>query len=364
MSMQNRISGIVRLISPAHSGAATKSSGSGNIVGTASLWVQSKHGSTRIPIIPANSQRGGIRRVAADLVMESLRAKGTYSLRLYGGLRRGAADAIPAGGHTIGECLRARDNLFMGVFGGGARMFNSKYTTADMIAVTSAALEAGLVPQSVVDSEAAFIPKKTDGVPFNCFSSVKFFKRDDLLLATGKPELLANIENFQEAFAEYQDAAAENTAARKVMKAAKAAAVDGVKIEEVKKLDMAGIFEFEVIPAGVPMYFQSDCANSLTDAQIGFLALVLCEYANRQELGGIKRFGFGRFNANLSLTRHGEEFPFLVSNGNGEHSIAAPIQPFVKLARAALAELTAADMLTFYDDVPTGNKALSLKKAA
>jgi len=360
MSELNRITGIIRTITPLHSGAASKMTGAGNLVGTSAVWVTTKNGQVRVGAILSNSLRGPTRRDAADLVLENFVARGLkYPIELYGGLRRGAAQTRPSGDMSVGECIRARQNLFMGLFGGGARMFASTFAVSDLVTTTVPAIEVGLVPQSVIDSGAAFIPKKTEGDSYSCFTTLKFFKRDDLSLVSGQPELLANVTDYPKAFSDYQDATFDNNQARKAMKADKAA---GIETETVKKTDMAGIFEFEVLAAGTPLYFHMDLADTLSDAQIGFMALTLHRFANRQKMGGMVRFGFGRFNANLNIVRNGEEFPLLESDGNGVHKLSAPAQVYAALARVELDKLTVEELLSFYGDVPA--KPAKLKAAA
>ncbi len=360
MSELNRITGVIRTITPLHSGAASKMTGAGNTVGTSAVWVTTKDGQVRVGAILSNSLRGPSRRDGADLVLERLAAKGIkYPIELYGGLRRGAAQAKPSGDMSVGECIRARQNLFMGLFGGGARMFSSAFSISDMVTTTKSAIEVGMVPQSVIDSGAAFVPKKMGGEEYSCFTTIKFFKRDDLSLVSGQPELLANVTDYPKAFADYQDATFDNNQARKAVKADKAA---GIETAVVKKTDMAGIFEFEVLSAGTPLYFQMDLADTLSDAQIGFMALILERFANRQKLGGMVRFGFGRFNANLNIVRNGEEFSLLESDGNGSHKLSAPAQKYADLANIELDKLTVEELLSFYGDVPA--RPAKLKVAA
>lgn len=361
MSELNRITGIVRTITPLHSGASTKVASAGNTVGTSCIWVTTRTGQVRVGNVPSNSLRGPIRRDASDLILENLAARGLkYPIELYGGLRRGAAKANPSGALSVGECIRARTNLFMGLFGGGARMFASGYRVSDLVTTTKAAVEVGMVPQSAIDSGDAFFPKKASQADsdYSCFSTVKFFKRDDLSLVAGEPALLENVTDYPKAFSDYQDATAENSQARKAMKADIKA---GIETETVKKTDMAGIFEFEILAAGTPMYLHMDLDDTLSDAQIGFMALTLLRFANRQRIGGMGRFGFGRFNANLNMVRNGESFPLLQSNGEGLHSLSAPAQMYADLAQLALSKLTVEELMTFYDDIPAPNK---LKKAA
>ena len=103
---------------------------------------------TQVPFFPANGTRGGLRRKAAARVMKYLTAQARVPSSLYLGLTCGAATGSPdSTALSVEELLRARQNVYMGMFGGGARLLSSAYKVSDLNPVLDLTVKAGMVPE-------------------------------------------------------------------------------------------------------------------------------------------------------------------------------------------------------------------------
>lgn len=304
-----------------------------------------------IPYFPANDLRGRLRRKAANIVMTSLAAMGAkVPVELYAGLCAGAASAQPdMKGNTIEECLRAGRHIYMGLFGGGARLLRSGYSVQDAIPIVRSTVVAGLVPMGFGDYADKALPAsdaEQDGESGSQrdgwkLTDVRHIVRvDDAARVLRPAELQSFVEDCEQSVTKHQLGALQNKGDRKE------AAAAGT---EVKKTDVGNMASVQSIIPGTELYVRIDMQDRMTSAQVGLMLSSLADLLNEQALGGWVRTGFGRFEArHFTLTIEGEEFSIFTRGPKGEYVIAEPLAPYVADMRQELSQLTVPDLMTFF----------------
>lgn len=308
----------------------------------------------RLPYYAGNSLRGGLRRHAAERVMRGLSRRGERVLTdLYLGLCSGAASGKPENDSYVEEILRVRENVYMGLFGGGIRLHQSMFKPSNMMPVTNETLRAGLVPQYLSE-------KAVDVAPENYFRDLYTLitqTRVDDLLHGKNPELInIAIEDAINAVAAHNAGVLENKKAREEAKESG---------ETVKKTDTSNMQTYRAVAAGMPFYFDVLINEAATDAQVGFLLQCLSDLFAANAFGGMSRAGFGRVRVQevrVSSNFGGEQ----VFEGNfytpenifNPHAFDAA-QHLFSAADAAVAILTREELEGFF----TPKKAEEPKKA-
>lgn len=360
MTINNRIEGLFHLTRPLHCASpddSLKSPDKDNETPTMQMRVVTAQGLQPIPYFPGNDLRGRLRRKAATLVLDHLTTGDRkIKMELYAGLNCGAISASPESGLTVEEALRARDNVYMGLFGGGTRLLSSRYRVADLVPVIAETIELGMVPGRYAESDAGlrnFLPvQHTDGGPravggWQLIQKTQIFRVDDVLRVLRPDELARYLDGTDEVVA-YQAAVAEGSAQRKAEKA-KAKAGEMKKTDVSTSKSVGNIAVFQSILAGTPMYFLLDFLDDATDAHVGLMLLALQELVREQALGGWTRAGLGKFKADLTLVRHGESMPIFAPDANEANAALSPaLDQFVGQAREALAQITVDEMMAFF----------------
>lgn len=361
MTINNRIEGLIQLTRPLHCASPDKALVRGdndNETPTMQMRIVTpQNGLQTIPYFPGNDLRGRLRRKAAALVLDHITVAGKVKLELYAGLNCGAISASPDSAElTVEEALRARDNVYMGLFGGGARLLRSRFRTSDLVPVIADTVDLGMVPRSYTEVEGGgrqFLPASNtnDGLKalmgWQLIQSTQVLRVDDALRVLRPDEIEQYIDD-KEAVARYQSAILGASATRKDEKT-RAKAGEIKKTEVSKKVGVGNIAVFQSIAAGTPMYFQLDFADDVSDAHVGLMLLAIRELVREQALGGWTRAGLGQFNAHLHLVRNGERVSVFADGQNGADArLAVGTEHFVSEARKALAGLTAAEMMAFF----------------
>lgn len=372
MTQLNRIEGIIRLTSPLHCASpdASLANADKNETPTHQQRVITKNsGIQKIPYFPGNDLRGRLRRKAAALVLDQITAKEKVSVDLYAGLNAGAITASPDSSDlSVEEALRARDNVYMGLFGGGARLLRSRYRASDMIPVLADTIDVGMVPKSFGETgETTWMPQgyNAPAKGWELIETIQVLRVDDVMRVMRPDELLRYIDNATQAVASQQAQILEQRTQRKEDKAA--AKAGEIKSEEIAgKRDIGNVMSFQAIRAGAPLHFLVDLSDDTNDAHIGLMLLALQALVREQALGGWVRAGLGRFNADLQLTRNGMNMNVFKSDANGAQAeLSESLQPYVCAAQDALSRLTAAEMMDFFTPRATAAKpAKSAKKSA
>jgi CRISPR type IV-associated protein Csf2 len=250
-----------------------------------------------IPYFPANGLRGRMRRFIAKRLLDALtETQGAVPTDIFLGLQSGSSHTQPdKANSSVEEIIRSAEHPYMGVFGGGSRMLESRYAISDINPILAETLDAGVVQapsgllQDIVDSQV--IGSGDDVSMLKAYQIVEkrsFIKIDDIVRGTNLVDVSKKVEGGVDAIAAHLDAVSDNQAIRKEEKKS------GADIS--KKLTLSNMLGVESICAGVDMHFRIDVSPDLTEAQIGVVLLALEDLANQNYLGGWGRTGFGRFS--------------------------------------------------------------------
>lgn len=306
------------------------------------------------PYFPANDFRGRARRKAASRIMANWKEKGlTISDELYLGLTCGASSGNPENGKSVEEIVRANQNVYMGVFGGGTRMLRSGYRVQDMDVVSQTNIDAGIVPAHLGEqTEGGFVPSEyKDGqvVPiregWQLLHSYLVLRKDDIMNVARIDEATGIIDGGVDTIARYQTSVLSE---RSDGKAAKAAAKEsGVAAEKVARGRVENLQTFEAVAPGTPMYFRMDMADTLSPEQAGLLILCLRDLLEEGEFGGYVRLGLGKVNVReMKFVMDGTAMPLF--EDNRALKLADKAAKLVDLAEAAIEKLTVEDMNRFF----------------
>jgi len=294
-----------------------------------------------IPYFPANDFRGRLRRNAAEIIFEELKSRDeTININTFVGMKSGnwhqQPDTIEP---SLAEVNAFRENLFLGVFGGGPKTLPSGFKADDLIPLIKATSHLGAYPQTIQD-------ELMDIFPSNLFEYFSCTHVDDI--ATFRDVRAGDfVTNYFDAVNEYQDGIDENKKARKAAKKDKA---EGKDAETVKKTSIANMFAFESVRAGTPFYMRLTMNDHLRDAQIGLILEALCRFSNNENLGGLVRWGMGRYKLNLALYEDGIRQKDVLSYdmASGEHVLSDDIAEYLDALAESLEQVEAGDMEKFY----------------
>lgn len=353
MTVSNKIEGIFRLLSPMHCAAVGDKGGENNVTLTQKQSLITRAGKRTFPIFPGNDIRGRLRRIAASLILDHIVLAGKVNVNLYAGLKAGAITANPESDLTIEEALRARDNVYMGLFGGGTRLLRSRFCANDLVPVLADTIEARIVPKHFGDDWVPTGYVATDVIGplqgYGVMDKRTSLRVDDVGRVTNLDDMEKYIENVLVAVGQKQ---AATLADRKERKGSKAALKAGeIKSDElVGKKDTGNMFTVETIMRGTPMYCLIDLQNDVSDAHVGLMLLALQALVREQALGGWIRTGFGRFSADLTLTRNEQRYQVFADGQNAaDATLTAEVQDaFCAPAIAAIGTLTAESMMEFF----------------
>ncbi|MFP3637826.1 type IV CRISPR-associated protein Csf2 [Paraburkholderia sp. SIMBA_054] len=331
-----------------------------------------RNGVQMIPYFPGNDFRGRLRRHGADIVLDHITVVSKLKgVGLYAGLTSGSITNSPdTADLSAEEILRARENAYMGLFGGGARILRSRFQVADLIPVLADTIAAGSVPKEYGDEgELSFVPTYHDRTGarkpiegWQLVSKTTSYRRDDVLTVARPDEIVKYIEDAEEAVLEYQETILGARAVRKADKA-RVKAGEIREDEQAKQAGLQNIFVIETIATGTPLFCKIDFDNDIRDQHIGLALLALRSLVREQKLGGVVRAGLGQFRANLTLTRDDETFPIFKGDwAAGDADFTDKVLPFIDKASESLKQLSADEMLAFF--VPRETKARGKAEAA
>jgi CRISPR type IV-associated protein Csf2 len=362
MTISNRITGVIRLTTPLHCASSDKPTskpGEANThTPTCTRRIVTPHGHEEIPYFPGNDFRGRLRRKAATTVLDRIAAGKKVKLDLYAGLVNGTIGVMQKGEVlTVEEMLRASDNVYMGLFGGGPRVLKSRYRVSDLVPIIGTMIDIGTVPAIYRDvTDTLVMPmryKAAGGDPEpmsgrELIETTTVYQRDDVFSVARPDEMTRFVEDAQAQIAAYQEASSDNASQRKADKA-KAKAGE-IKADEVAgKKNLQNILSFDSIRAGTPMYFDLDFKDDVSDAHVGLMLLALRDLVREQELGGWVRAGLGKFTAHLTLTRNGAQHQLFEEEWAGANAtLSEATAPFEAKACEALDTVTLDGMLEFF----------------
>lgn len=343
--MKTVIEGILRCVTPLHhASVATRNQHGDNITRTTAQNVFHHGLREEIPYFKATALRGGLRRAAARIVLNRLVTDQKVSRGLFAGMMTGAESGQPDKAPiSVEEVIRAKDNIFIGLFGGGARVMRSRYRPIDMMPVIPTTVDIGMVPMRYADGADACMINARGRDLVNIYA---FVSGDDVARVTNINDINAYIENSVEAVAEYQASVLKNLQSRKVEKTDKTLPDN----EKTKKIDKSNLLRFEAIAPGVPLYFRLELDDGVTPAQIGLMCQSLADLINEQEFGGWIRAGCGRVTPDLTISVDGKTpIPFFASEKNGIYELNKPIKSvYLSAMNKELSDLTVDKMTGFY----------------
>jgi len=268
---------------------------------------------------PSNGFRGALRRKAADRIMAVLSARGErLSAEIYNGLRCGAASAQPdTASNSIEEMVRASEHVYMGLFGGGARLLPSRYSAQDLYIICRHNVEAGVVsaPASLIEGilsqQTTTVEGETvDKKPYHYLERAFFTRVDDVNRGVPAKHINTVIDGGFEALQEYVEGIQDSNTKRKAD-------------AKIKKESLSHIVSIERIKTGTPVAMRFDFDEDVTDEQVGLLLLALQDMLTDNRIGGYGRDGYGRLRVDAvsfisdgdTITQHddfydGESFQF------------------------------------------------------
>ncbi len=226
-----------------------------------------------LPVIAANNLAGHLRRHAASLVLDALRARGErVSLPVYSSLVNGAWTGVPdASDMVYGEYVQAKAHPYLGLFGGGPRMMRKGFATFNALPALGWVRDFLSVPHV----EAEVMPD----VPAHRLTKIFFFRHnDDLADLTNITQLDGTVKDSEDLLTKYHAALLEDK--------------QGGRKGRVSCFTFSSI---EVVLPGTTFDVNFELRDDLTDAQIGLFLLTLDRFAQTDTLGGWGRNGFGRF---------------------------------------------------------------------
>lgn len=293
MTTQNHIEGVLSLTSPLHCSSESYTTADGKSVnGTVTQPIVGPKGVSRVPYFPANDIRGRLRRKAAAILVNHLTAEGSHlSVDLLSGLLCGAVSANGENDVSVEEVLRARSNVYMGVFGGGTRLMRSGMKVHDALPFLEETVSVGAVPDYMGVDIPMDVYRSSDksevATPLRGYKlvhTIQSIRSDDVYRVVNLTLLEQGLADTKAEVTDHQLAVLAGNAKRKEDKTIN------------KKTTLANIMNFEAMAIGTKLHFRIDMEDHLTDAQKGLILMSVLELMNEQALGGLVRHGFGRFN--------------------------------------------------------------------
>lgn len=309
------------------------------------------------PLMYGNGFRGRFRRFARQHIQK---VTGPISLDTYHGLSCGAVSGRPSKDSiTISGSAKARDHVYMGLYGGSPAMYQSTYRAFDLYPVTEATIQAGLVPKRYADIVPTRYVAKNEARPARpdeLLTCLDFIRVDDLLRFRD-PDAHLMVKDHDEALAAWAAKNNENRAAVAASKAAvkEAAAAKGKKgkadaVEKVSKNTLDAMSAIEVVVPGVDMFFRVDLAERVQDHHIGLMLMCVADLVKADALGGWTRAGLGTFKADLHVYEDSDLLsPLLTGEGRNAH-LHEDLVKFETAAADALAAIDPRELDGFFEE--------------
>lgn len=315
-----------------------------------------------VPIYPANGFRGALRRKGMRRLVKQFNAnEGAVPGDLVLGLSCGASSGSPdQTALSIEEILRARANVYMGLFGGGARLHRSAYRVSDMIPIIEMTTRLGMVPHYCKQ----LLREKTNGSSpyvkgYELTGERTAIRVDDLFRVSDPSFILSHVANPTATVGAHQEGVIANR--------------EGRKTGDEGKSDVSNMMTFETVAPGTPFHFAIDLDHAVTNAQIGLLLLGLSDIFQENSFGGWIRCGFGKVRVEqIRLALDDDEFVWdagQLQDDSGRFDLPPEAAPFVEAANEEIGSLRMADMAAFFEDFSAEAKAkkkqdVKAKKAA
>lgn len=250
-----------------------------------------------VPVIPASTVAGKLRRAAAELIFNSFIGRDlNLSADAYNTMTSGSASTGISAKDAKPETLRtARLDPFFGLFGGTSLMLKAHSVIGEGWPIVAQAKDKLMTEPLVSVSAVSRFQDMTD--------AVAVIKKNDVLDLRGKYiEGVIGIETI----AKYALAQNNSIASSKAQKTAdeearKAAAKDGKKavIEEGTKTDLRTFNATEVVKPGMSFGLRVKL-DARTPAHLGLMMLAMQGLLREGQIGGKGARGMGQFMAQAS----------------------------------------------------------------
>ena len=315
-----------------------------------------------VPVVPANTLSGLLRRSGARIIFDSMERRGvTIPLSYYNILCCGAFTGNPdKEAPGLAEIRAASQDPYFGVFGGGPRMY-AKRTRVDT-ALPLCAEISQFVPDSMASHMVHLKPAE--------MTQVLWARRgDDVSMMRNVEQMQSTITDFPGAMDEYLgdsvDRKAALSARSELKKTVAAARKSGDKvaakaasegITESASRGVASLTATQVVSPGVPFHFRVELCG--TEAQLGFLLLSVERFAQNQALGGRVAKGFGRFRLHgLHLTTVGSDVEPSTVFVEGQHVLSEDFAAHVSAAKAVVDAYTTETLAIFCEQKSKPSRA-------
>lgn len=242
-----------------------------------------------VPVIPASTWRGALRREASKIIEAQLSERGEkLSYQAYMSMRCGAVSGKPEGTQpTTDETLRARRNVFYGLFGGGPRMLRSYLRVSDSLPVTSSLIHSGTLPEYLTDEALQGVTRTND-----LFVIESIVRKDDFSLT---PEEAREVVKDFDATAD----AIRSQYIEQLKKKGKKGSKDVLSEDHDDADRGVRTLSFrQDVAIGVPFFFRARLYG--TQAQVGMIIAAL-EHRLSTGIGGRAALGFGQLGGTIKI---------------------------------------------------------------
>lgn len=231
-----------------------------------------------VPVIPASTVAGKLRRAAADLIANSLvQRQLQISPDAYNVLTSGMSNTELKADEKTPEVLRmARKDAFLSLFGGTSFAMSAHSVIAEGWPIIGSTLSCLMTPPIGDVQPFAGLSEMTEVPPI--------VRKNDVADMQGKH--LQDVVGFDNLVA-YAQAEGVNRSESKAKKAAK---------EDGKKTDLRTLNAVEAVKTGVAFALRVE-VTAFDAAQLGLMLLAMQELLREGQVGGKAARGFGRFIA-------------------------------------------------------------------
>lgn len=307
-----------------------------------------------LPVVPANNLNGGLRRIAAKIILEALMEKNErINIETYSGMTCGAVTGKPEGSTILfDEYRKARNHVFVGIFGGGPRMLRRNVRVHNMLPFTDYTKQNlyrdGVMHHPELDGvqDLGLAVTVPSGVDMN--QTIVFNRKDDL-------EMLSDVELQNGAIEDYSEK----------IKTRQEAILDEKTKEKSKENSKTSTRTFSALQFVIPgINFPFNLEMELNDAQMGLYLLAIEKFVQDGRIGGWLRNGFGCFSLDYACLSAGDSVIVKdVFNGRTLNRSDKQIKKFLDAYEAELTELSA-EALNYLYRLPAVKLTKAQKDAA
>lgn len=354
--MQVIIEGVLRTVSPLHISAPGEHTHTPDGMKTAFPCTRTRTmpvyapeaanrfgGMIEVPVVPATTLRGRLRREAARVVEECVAGKGELpDWQTYQMLHSGAISGKPKTIDSLETHRVLRNHVFLGLFGSSHVMTAGRLTVGEAWLVAQPLIDIGIIPE---DLNAEPVPG--DKI-FRVLDAKPVLRIDDITQFRD-PNAPNFIANYERTVYDLLEQTAQNRKNRKDKQDKRnrndAEGNGGEEVADVERGLRTMAFQQVVVP-GTPFWWSARITDG-TEAQAGLFLMALERILSSEKgIGGANRLGYGRLAHDLTLTVDGRVVtPFRGQGGNTQLNMDEPaVAELVDAASAAIDEETAGSL--------------------